>query len=55
MPSKYVCARCGCSVGWWYFGWKHQTGGYRAPKTCGGKPVPVLRGDNAAPKLKEKQ
>ncbi|PFH12869.1 hypothetical protein BX604_7289 [Burkholderia sp. JKS000303] len=41
-PSKYVCARCGASVGYWYFGWKHQTG-WHSPPTCGQKPVPVLR------------
>lgn len=36
-PSKFVCARCGQNVGFWYFGWKHQTGG-QSGKTCGQKP-----------------
>lgn len=41
MQLKYVCARCGVKVGYWFYGWKHQNGGLKARKSCGQKPMPV--------------
>lgn len=32
--SKEVCANCGLPVGYWYYGWKHQTGGNSPYKAC---------------------
>lgn len=43
MPSEYVCFLCEQPVGYWYYGWKHQTGGGSAP-TCNRTPVPIKRG-----------
>jgi len=35
---KLICRHCGCNVGLWFHGWKHQTAGWRAPrKSCGRK------------------
>lgn len=51
MKSKYVCARCGVSVGRWYFGWKHQSG-WHGPKSCGKPPEVITR--EAYEKRKEK-
>lgn len=38
--SKYICANCKNPVGFWFYGWKHQTG-WKSPITCGRKPVPI--------------
>ena len=47
MKSRWVCARCGVAVYMWGAGagftWKHATGGWRGPKSCGQKPMPVER------------
>ena len=32
-----VCRHCGCKVGLWFYGWKHQTGGGKSKQTCGRK------------------
>lgn len=46
-PSKFVCRNCGVSCGLWAKGtgtyWKHQTGGYPSPMTCGKPAEPILR------------
>lgn len=48
--SRYVCARCGLAVYSWGRGdgitWKHATG-WRGPKSCGQKPIPVQRAAKA--------
>ncbi len=33
--TKYVCRHCGRNVGFWFYGWKHQTGGRTYYPTCG--------------------
>lgn len=40
MTVKYVCKTCGCNVGLWHHGWKHQRG-WRTKKQACDKPVPV--------------
>lgn len=32
--SKEVCANCGLPVGYWYYGYKHQTGGNSTRRAC---------------------
>ena len=44
MMQKWVCKRCGLSVGYWYHGWKHQAG-WRSKKSCGQKPIPIRKED----------
>lgn len=39
-----MCARCGCNVGWWWHGWKHQRG-WHSPPSCERAPLPVDRPD----------
>lgn len=36
---KYVCAKCGLPIRYWYFGWKHSAGGASKP-SCGEVPIP---------------
>ena len=40
MTTKYVCFKCGCNVGLWFYGWKHQTS-WKSKKSCGQTPIPV--------------
>ena len=40
MTKRYICARCGNPVGYWFYGWKHQRGGASKTPSCGQKPVP---------------
>jgi hypothetical protein len=47
MKSEFVCARCGLTIQYWYFGWKHS-GGWRTQPSCGQKPIPVRRSDYVA-------
>lgn len=44
-PTRYVCARCGSPIAWWYFGWKHQNGWNSKTRSCGQKPQPMKRAD----------
>jgi len=35
--TRYMCKHCGRNVGFWFYGWKHQTGGPVRKATCGRK------------------
>lgn len=50
--TKFKCGVCGNPVGYWFYGWKHQTGGNSKRPSCSKARHVIEIGDEMSPEEK---